>query len=491
METKTSKIIFFSLAGVAIIGAIFGITNLSHASTIYEQTADHNQDKWIAYQQTYYYWQALGNGLSGNLITLCLWGRSSTGNIAVDWYENNDDSNAGNINAQTKITGGGSFTTYNGVPGSNQEFCLDMSGTGVNFNPAKYYSFVINYGSQGEAHFYASGSNLWGSTTDNLYYHAQAPSDTGGDVYFKITTDYTANPNSLSINFPANTATTTDFSAFGTYYTAPNSPGYPLPNSQSLYIKFYYGQDQTQVGLGRASTATTTLSQRVIETAYVLNLQPGTNYHRYISKTYDLASSTYYALAELYDSNGNLLITSPETSFTIISGSKSFQSVGASGVWDNASSTYNLNPTSIFGTINPEASSSIFYVDCSNESLSSSTMSTLLCYSKKGAGLIGAMLFQPSAGISNFFQNQLSEMTHVFPFNLFFGLNYILENQISINSSSTPRTITASIWGQNIEILSSSTLANVVGTTQKNDIFSLIVAGEWAFAALLIYLIVV
>jgi len=224
---------------IVITGGIFYGFNFAHASE-YDQL-NHNNDYWVSSGNTYYYWQALGNGLSGNLTSLCLWGRSSTGNVAIDWYENNDDSNAGNINAQTKITGGGSFTTYGGVPGSNKEFCLDMSGLGINFNPSKYYSFVVNYASGGgnETHFYGSGSNTWGSTTDNLYYHAQAPSDTGGDSYFRILT--VSDTNSVSLSVPAENATSSDFTDWNIPYHI-NSDSW---NKGPILFNVVYGKSTT------------------------------------------------------------------------------------------------------------------------------------------------------------------------------------------------------------------------------------------------------
>jgi len=91
--------------------------------------------------------------------------------------------------------------------------------------------------------------------------------------------------------------------------------------------------------------------------------------------------------------------------------------------------------------------------------------------------------FNPSKSISNFMLAQVNKFTNTFPMSLFYGNTGILIGQLS-NNSTTPSTTTydALVFNQSttflgnnpITILTSSSLASVIGTPAKNYLFEII-----------------
>lgn len=118
--------------------------------------------------------------------------------------------------------------------------------------------------------------------------------------------------------------------------------------------------------------------------------------------------------------------------------------------------------------------------------LSSSTINAFSCGISNAFGKITRFVFVPHSFSLNFFNTQISNFTSVFPFSVFYNFTNTIQSKIENFSASSTSLIIPGINNfniGNITILTSSSLANTVGTSAKNTWFVLITNLTWIVVA--------
>ena len=303
----------------ALVGGFFfvnlAIVEVAHATEILYSQTDKTSSKDIG-SWGYFYVQKFGNGLTGELSQVCINAYNAQGNFHVEIYSNSNNTNW--YGASTIINQNLSVPTSYGA-----DTCFDVSTT---FDPDLYYTMKLTYGNYGETAYFrtSTNSNSWSDSTDDLFYNPCGffgdcgPVSQDRDIYF--TMSGTAPPSdTLAISYPGNEATTTDFANFQMPFLSPDTYGYPLPTSDALIFKVFYGTSQSEVALGSASTSTWPNIHH--NTAWGPNLLPSIGGTKNVYKTMALSPGTYYAMGELLRASDlQLLATSPEISFNVEAG---------------------------------------------------------------------------------------------------------------------------------------------------------------------------
>ena len=96
-------------------------------------------------------------------------------------------------------------------------------------------------------------------------------------------------------------------------------------------------------------------------------------------------------------------------------------------------------------------------------------------------------LFKPDKQTMTDFSTSMTQIKRVFPFSVWFDTIGSLEDSVNTLASTTDTgNIQMAVLGTNMVFFSSSTLAQVIGTTNKNTIFAFIIALEWILCAYII-----
>lgn len=168
--------------------------------------------------------------------------------------------------------------------------------------------------------------------------------------------------------------------------------------------------------------------------------------------------------------------------------------------WTTPNGTWGTNTENIEATIqgyqesiviippNVNGTSTWFTVDCSAYSVWTSSTEAIACAGEKVLkGTLG-FLFEPNtiSGSTDYFLTSLDALKDVFPFNVFFNFNSLLQDEASVIATSNNTALVLPLWtgGPNLTILSSSTIATAVGTSTQATALAIQTALIWVLTGI-------
>jgi len=466
--------IFFKLAAFSLALLALAFAFETHAAI--QQTDDSNYStnfntRWQ---------QMLGTNLLGTITDILVKvgrpgqaGGSIRGTVEVklcEWDTAGDAEGFNDCSGANEVVVGSWTNTTNDIVIGDAE--LNYTGLPYSLNPAKYYMLFVRGISNGGITMYGSGSDTaWRTSYENV--------NTAG---FAITVD-SATGYDPSGSEPSLVAGT-DTNVHDLYFSLPGGI-----EGVGASIEFN-NPVQGQVLNGWPSHLNFDISTNYAFCGYVTGIVEGeqggtegscfpvgtTEYNYYTPGT--PSTGTIQANIAIDDGNGGLIATSTIT----------FQALTTTIVptGEGIGPTY---PSSI----NPNATSSAFYVDCSAYSVSlfsSSTLQGIGCIAKKTALDVMAVLFIPSQNTLNAYSSLTIE--DKFPFAYWYDLKSSFE---SVNSSSTGAFPSLSLqlfpsstlaWATTATF-SSTTVSSYLGSTMISLFRTLIQAALWLAFAYFVY----
>jgi len=377
---------------IPILALVFGLSlflPIGRASADYSNNG--HSASFTLDQNNYSYLQKLGNGLTGNLNQLCLYGNSAAGSLFITLLSSDNNS----VDVGYTTVHSWSYTLSN----SPQEFCLN---SGDYLNPDLYYFILFQRaGVYDSSKIYgSSGNNGWDSSNYNLFQKVldggYDTNNLNADAYFVLHT--TAASSSVSIDFPTAT-TTADFNSWQISFTDAST-------STAKFIEVFYN-----------TTSTELISQNSYQEVWTLDA----NSPALVLKTHSIGSSewgTWYAQAVLYDAINNINFAySPVVTFNI-------------------------------GSVNPNYGS---YTNSPSSTIASSTPLQITC--DKDSGLFQyslcsmfTFLFMPSTDVLNLYSTLINKVKMKPPIGYF----YILSDDLSSLSSTSTEAFSVP---QNAEVM--------------------------------------
>lgn len=361
----------------------------------------------------------------------------------------------------------GSFSIpsqFNDIP---QNFTINFNTTST-IQAGKSYILYFNYDIQAQA----TGFQMFGSQNSNAdpsgsFFNrisSNPPAqltDSGHDMFFILETEA---DNQVNFNFPQDQIGTNDFD----FWDLNIHFNKTTPTSTFGGVFVFY------------ATSTTNLSLSSNKFFTDLKLLPnGGVFDTTILKSRNLEIGDWFAKAELQSGNGSILATSSVIHFVINNATVSvehpfFPPTGKSVL---TSSTINQ----IFASSTIDCSAFEFSL------FSSTTVQALGCQAKKTAIEVLNFLLFPQFGGLDFFNNQIAAFKNVFPFNIFFNFKEIAQSNI-ITHQITDKKISLPLLfnSSTIPIITSSTLANFIGQSNKDLIFDFQKQVIWIFTGFLI-----
>lgn len=343
--------------------------------------------------------------------------------------------------------------------GGFSSFSVSLPNVSVNASTSYYYSFVI--GSTPGTDCTSLGSNCYRlrySSTDSELNQRRcsvlSPAtldcdgsnrDLGGEFY-----GYVGSSANFQVDllFPYYGLVTDDF----LYWTARIASA---PSSTSdRFLVVDYSSSSTLVGVDKVNSVQISNTNQ--------------NYQVSFKKTVLLATTTlsvWYARASIVDGR-QVVATSSIVSFTV-------NPVGnlIPGIAGTAPILFDRPPQRVVD-------------DCSQFSLgifSSSTGQAVLCYIRQGVYWLGDVLFVPATSSQIFLADSVSDFQGTFPFSVFYSVQQGVASSSLVVVPSLSLSLPVLVGGSNvsISILSSSTLSNLVGVSQKDNYFTVLSNLMW------------
>lgn len=442
---KARSITFFLLLGLLFAGGF----NVTHASYNLASSSPNDQ---VENTLTYKWAQIFTAQSDGKLDYITAYNFADNVGMYASIYTGNNPNSLGTLLATTTIgrlrndgDGSGIFignanvtagTTYtliiqNATSTANNNLAVvsrDNSTFGIpNYSAYRYSATSTTYVQLGIAR--SLNFNLYGST----------PTDT---------------PATLSFLYPPNASSLYgDFSHFQLSFINGDHAlsGYPYVVYGENSNPTHY--NDTGVGASFTPNATTTF---------------------YVQKTHISQGSTT-ARGYLLSPSGAIIASTTQITFSI------------TGAFTQNTGSFNpFVPNPFASTTDPNATSSIFFVDCSEYAnvtlFSSGTFANAYCLTQKATMWTLGKLITPPDWINGFWNDSIDQMQNVFPFNIVFGvLNNVKQSASAMATSTETNSLYLTIPQLNINtpLLTSSTLQNAVGVTWKNTIFEWITNITW------------
>lgn len=410
---------------------LFGIGKNVNASIITSQTTSGATQTNIINGVSNVLDQYLGTNLSGTIKSVVVsLSTPSTSEVFIRIFCKTDNTYSVDCGSTTQLQ-----SSTNSISNIQQPYNFNINSS-FTFDASKYYILSI-YGTD----IYAYGSNVTSSFPNGIC--ATGNCGSVKEIYFII------NSTSSGLDFrkPTNLQTLIDFQDWG--LTISNLD-INISSNSILEIKY-----------GTASNSLIYKDQQEI------NLNGIITFPFDVRKSLSLSTGSWYAKANLFVDNK--LYFTKSISFTIT----------------------NINPdieilfSTPFGEVNDTLDCSVYEFNI----FSSSTLGALECYFERSSRDILNWLFFPSNSVENSFKQSLNNYKTVFPFNIFFDFTSTTKNALlehSVSNTSLTNNLPNGMGSGNFIILSSSSLVNIIGNTNKNNFFDMQKYSYWLFISLII-----
>lgn len=137
---------------------------------------------------------------------------------------------------------------------------------------------------------------------------------------------------------------------------------------------------------------------------------------------------------------------------------------------------------------NPEETLSPFFVDCSAYDdigfFDTGTFSMIFCNIKKSTYEIGHQLFSAHKTTLDTLGNTFDYLKDGFPFNIVYGVSDSI--QTALADDLTPQDLTLTIFDQQLPILTTTMMSDVLGQDTQDDLFGYVIDFAWVGAGLIV-----